>query len=104
MPGGGRMVAFGMNAIAPDSESQAESVEMVVKRHLGMDAYERVLTDAMAGDASRFARQDYVEEAWRIVDVALKADPPVFEYRPQSWGPKEAERLTPPGGEDYLVS
>ncbi len=45
-----------------------------------------------------------VEEAWRIVDVALKADSPVFEYQPQSWGPKEAERLTPPGGEDYLVS
>jgi alcohol dehydrogenase class IV len=36
-----------------------------------MDAYERVLSDAMAGDATLFARQDYVEEAWRIVDPAL---------------------------------
>jgi glucose-6-phosphate 1-dehydrogenase len=68
MPGGERMVAFGMNAIAPDSESQAESVEMVVKRHLGledMDAHERVLTDAMAGDATRFARQGRGSLAYR---------------------------------------
>ncbi|MBP1599840.1 MAG: glucose-6-phosphate 1-dehydrogenase, partial [Acidobacteria bacterium] len=63
-----------------------------------MDAYERVLGDAMAGDATLFARQDYVEEAWRIVDPALKADTPVFEYEPQTWGPKEVERVTPPGG------
>jgi glucose-6-phosphate 1-dehydrogenase len=95
------VVTFGMNAMAPDSESEAESVEMVFKRYLGqkdMDAYERVLTDAMAGDATLFARQDYVEEAWRIVDAALKADTPVFEYEPQSWGPREVQQLSPPGG------
>ena len=38
-----------------------------------MDAYERVLGDAMQGDATLFAREDYVEEAWRIVDPVLKA-------------------------------
>ena len=38
-----------------------------------MDAYERVLGDAMAGDPTLFAREDYVEEAWRIVDPVLKA-------------------------------
>jgi glucose-6-phosphate 1-dehydrogenase len=93
--------AFGMNVMAPNTESEAESVEMVFNRHLGvkdMDAYERVLTDAMAGDATLFARQDYVEEAWRIVDPALKAGTPVFEYEPQTWGPTEVERVTPPGG------
>jgi len=63
-----------------------------------MDACERVLTDAMAGEATLFARQDYVEEAWRIVDPALKAVTPVFQYEPKTWGPKEVERLTPPGG------
>jgi len=95
------IVTFGMNAMAPNSESEAESVEMVFNRHLGqkdMDAYERVLTDAMDGDATLFARQDYVEEAWRIVDPVLKADTPVFQYEPQTWGPKEVERLAPPGG------
>jgi len=62
------------------------------------DAYERVLTDAMEGDATLFARQDYVEEAWRIVDPVLKAGTPVFEYEPKTWGPKEVEQVTPPGG------
>jgi glucose-6-phosphate 1-dehydrogenase len=95
------VAAFGMNAIAPNSESESQSVELTFHRQLGggdMDAYERVLTDAMAGDATLFARQDYVEEAWRIVDPALKADTPVFEYEPQTWGPREVERVTPPGG------
>jgi glucose-6-phosphate 1-dehydrogenase len=93
--------AFGMNAIAPNSESDTQLIELDFHRRLGgedMDAYERVLTDAMAGDATLFARQDYVEEAWRIVDPALKANTPVFEYEPQTWGPKEIERVTPPGG------
>jgi glucose-6-phosphate 1-dehydrogenase len=94
-------VALGVNGMAPNSDSEAESVELLFNRFLGekdMDAYERVLTDAMAGDATLFARQDYVEEAWRIVDPALKAGTRVFEYEPQSWGPKEVERVVPPGG------
>lgn len=93
--------ALGLNAIAPNTESEPESVELLFNRHLGakdMDAYERVLTDAMAGDATLFARQDYVEEAWRIVDPALQAGTPVFEYEPGTWGPKEVDQVTPPGG------
>jgi glucose-6-phosphate 1-dehydrogenase len=94
-------MALGMNVLAPGSESVAESVEIIGNHHAGaqdMDAYERVLTDAMRGDATLFARQDYVEEAWRIVDPALKADTPVFEYEPNTWGPKEVEQVTPPRG------
>ena len=45
-----------------------------------------------------FAREDYVEEAWRIVDPALKAGTPLYEYDPKTWGPVEADRVTPPGG------
>ena len=64
-----------------------------------MDAYERILGDAMAGDATAFAREDYVEEAWRIVDPVLKADIPVFAYDKNSWGPSQAiEKFSPPGG------
>ena len=64
-----------------------------------MDAYERVLGDAMVGDATLFAREDYVEEAWRIVDPVLKAETPIHEYEPGSWGPHEVEsQVTPPGG------
>jgi len=94
-------VAFGMNVMAPGSDSDAQSAEILGSRYpvpQDKDAYERVLTDALAGDATLFARQDYVEEAWRIVDPALKADTPVFEYEPQTWGPKEVKRVTPPGG------
>jgi glucose-6-phosphate 1-dehydrogenase len=48
-----------------------------------MDAFEQVLGDAMNGDATLFARQDYVEEAWRIVDPVLKANTPVYKYEPE---------------------
>ena len=62
-----------------------------------MDAYERVLSDAMAGDATLFAREDYVEEAWRIVDPVLKAGTPVHEYEPKTWGPAEGGARHAPG-------
>ena len=61
------------------------------------DPYEELLGDAMMGETFRFARQDYVEEAWRIVDPALRGDPPVREYERGSWGPKEAQALVPGG-------
>ena len=57
-----------------------------------------VLGDAMAGDATLFARADYVEEAWRIVDPVLKADTPLHEYEPKTWGPSAVESVMPPGG------
>ena len=63
-----------------------------------MDAYERVLGDAMEGDATLFAREDYVEEAWRIVDPVLKASTPVYEYEPNTWGRQVDQQVTPPGG------
>jgi glucose-6-phosphate 1-dehydrogenase len=94
-------IAFGFNVLAPAEETVGAPVEILGSRlpqAAEMDAYERVLGDAMAGDATLFARQDYVEEAWRIVDPALKAGTPVFEYEPKTWGPKEVEQVTPPGG------
>jgi len=96
------VIAFGLNAISPENESVSLSRELLAGRHPAaeeMDAYERVLGDAMAGDATLFAREDYVEEAWRIVDPVLKAGTPVYEYQAKTWGPKEVEsRVTPPGG------
>jgi len=62
------------------------------------EAYERVLDEAMQGDASHFAREDFVEEAWRIVDPLFSTATPVHEYEPKSWGPELTERLSPPGG------
>jgi glucose-6-phosphate 1-dehydrogenase len=58
-----------------------------------MDAYERLLGDAMAGDATLFARQDVVEAAWAIVDPVIHGPSPMFEYVKGTWGPAEADRL-----------
>jgi glucose-6-phosphate 1-dehydrogenase len=95
-------IAMGANVIAPGDESRSQTTEMVGTRHPRadeMDAYERVLGDAMQGDATLFAREDYVEEAWRIVDPVLKADTPVCGYEPGTWGPREVDsRVAPPGG------
>ena len=93
--------AFGLNAISPENEAVSIVRELTVSRHpteKEMDAYERVLTDALAGDQTLFAREDYIEEAWRIVDPVLQGGTPLHYYEPKSWGPAEAERLAPPGG------
>jgi glucose-6-phosphate 1-dehydrogenase len=94
-------IAIGCTVMSPGEVLAGESVEMLASRHPHadeMDAYERVLGDAMAGDATLFARQDYVEEAWRIVDPVLKAGTPVYPYEPDTWGPKEADSLVAPSG------
>ena len=93
--------AFGVTVMDAEEKMIGQQVELLAGRHPApeeMDAYERVLGDAMEGDATLFAREDYVEEAWRIVDPLLKADTPVHEYAPGTWGPKEAETVRPPGG------
>jgi glucose-6-phosphate 1-dehydrogenase len=95
-------LAFGMNVIAPGQDNVSQCTEMVASRQPRaeeMDAYQRLLSDAMEGDATLFAREDYVEEAWRIVDPVLKAGTPVFEYEPNTWGPSEVnQKVCPPEG------
>ena len=56
--------------------------------------YERLLTDAMQGEATLFARQDAVEVAWSIVEPILGDRTPLHEYAPGTWGPPEADTLT----------
>jgi glucose-6-phosphate 1-dehydrogenase len=94
--------AINLNNTAPDDDAACVREEVQASRWpeaREMDAYERVLGDAMAGDATLFAREDYVEEAWRIVDPVIKAGTPVFEYEPGSWGPAEfGEDVVPEGG------
>jgi glucose-6-phosphate 1-dehydrogenase len=55
--------------------------------------YERLLGDAMTGDATLFARQDVVEAAWAIIDPVLNAPKPLTTYECGSWGPEEANRF-----------
>jgi glucose-6-phosphate 1-dehydrogenase len=58
------------------------------------EPYERLLGDALAGDAQLFTREDSVEETWRIVQPLLDEPGPVHRYEPRSWGPQQAEKLT----------
>jgi glucose-6-phosphate 1-dehydrogenase len=95
-------IAVGATVMGPDEQMKSERVEIVASRHprpQEMDAYERVLGDAMAGDATLFTHEDYVEEAWRIVDPVLKAETPIYVYEKGSWGPAEVrQRVEPEGG------
>jgi glucose-6-phosphate 1-dehydrogenase len=97
------VIAMGLMSLAPGEGVALQAGEMVATSSAGagdMDAYERLLGAAMAGDNSLFAREDYVEEAWRIVDPVLKKGTPVYPYAANTWGPAEVARVTPPGGWD----
>jgi glucose-6-phosphate 1-dehydrogenase len=89
-------IALGVMVKAPGEVIAGEPSELLMVHHpdaAEMDAYERLLGDAMKGNATEFAREDYVEEAWRIVDPILGAATPLTEYEPRTWGPPEAARL-----------
>ena len=96
-------IALGATVMDASERFIGQPIELLAAHHPTadeMDAYERVLGDAMAGDATIFAREDYVEEAWRIVDPVIAARTPVYPYDPGQWGPSEAQNLAPPGGWD----
>jgi glucose-6-phosphate 1-dehydrogenase len=92
-------VAVGARAKQPGERMAGEPVELSVVHQpaQGRDgrlaAYERLLGDAMAGDATLFARQDVVEAAWAIVDPVLDGPSPLYDYEPGTWGPPQADRL-----------
>src|SRR5258706_16388774 len=93
------VIALGRRAKAPGERMTGAPVELSVVEEPAqgsegrMEAYDRLLGDAMLGDATLFARQDVVEAAWAIVDPVLhSADPPI-PYESGSWGPSEADRL-----------
>ncbi len=95
------LFALRMNVLGRDEQAHGEAVEMVACRYEAADepsAYERVLTDAMKGDATLFARQDYAEEAWRIVDSVLSANTPLRRYDRRTWGPRSAGLAVSPRG------
>jgi glucose-6-phosphate 1-dehydrogenase len=75
--------------------TRAVDLSLIFSEELGEapEPYERLLSDAMQGDASHFTREDSVEETWRIVEPLLEAPPPVEPYQPGSWGPVGADKL-----------
>jgi glucose-6-phosphate 1-dehydrogenase len=93
-------LALGAKVKKPGERMTGERIEMVACRHPKdeMMPYERLLGDALHGDATLFAREDSVEQAWRIVDPVLGDATPLFEYDPGQWGPAETNRLVAPIG------
>jgi glucose-6-phosphate 1-dehydrogenase len=93
------VIAVGARAKKPGEAMTGVPVELSVvetpaqgNEHR-MEAYERLLGDAMNGDATLFARQDVVEAAWAIVDPVIHGPSALYEYECGSWGPPEADRL-----------
>src|SRR5207249_5250821 len=97
-------ISLRIHAKVPGTSFRIEPVKMDF--HYGTsfgkaspEAYERLLLDAMSGDATLFARRDEVEGAWRFIDRIEEAwhgsssPPPLCEYPSGSWGPKEADEL-----------
>jgi glucose-6-phosphate 1-dehydrogenase len=94
-------VTFCLLAKEPGEANATREVPLSVDftKELGQteSAYERILSSALSGDPRYFARQDTVEEAWRIIDPALGGKTPPQPYEPGSWGPPTADRLARPG-------
>jgi glucose-6-phosphate 1-dehydrogenase len=93
-------IALGAQAKKPGEAMIGEAVDLVVCHQSGdeMQPYERLLGDAMRGDAALFGRQDGIEAAWQVVEPALGSPGPLCEYEPGSWGPPQADRLVAPDG------
>jgi glucose-6-phosphate 1-dehydrogenase len=95
-------IAVGATVMGESGDMKGQKVEMIASRRPcpeEMEAYERILGDALSGDRTHFAREDYVEQAWRIVDPILKAEIPVYEYEKGAWGPVQVDQVVaPPGG------
>jgi glucose-6-phosphate 1-dehydrogenase len=93
------VIAIGARAKQPGEGMLGQPVELSVTEQPGpgtsgrLGDYERLLGDAMAGDATLFARQDVVEAAWAIVDPVIHGPSPMHEYDCGSWGPREADTL-----------
>jgi glucose-6-phosphate 1-dehydrogenase len=88
-------IALGAHSKKPGPVMTGDNIELFVAQPRGddMDAYELLISAALIGDSSHFARQDEVEAAWAIVDPLLDAKTAPYEYAPGSWGPAQADQL-----------
>jgi glucose-6-phosphate 1-dehydrogenase len=93
-------IALGVRAKTPGEFMVGHELELLAARGVSdeMDAYERLLDDAMDGDPLLFAREDAVEAEWRVVAPILTSDTPPHVYQPGTWGPMEADGLVAASG------
>lgn len=94
------VLALGTKVKRPGERMVGERIELVANHQAPdeMDSYERLLGDAAQGDPTLFARQDAVEESWRVVDSVLGDAAQLYGYEPGTWGPREAEQMMAPAG------
>jgi glucose-6-phosphate 1-dehydrogenase len=90
-------ISIGARAKAPGEKMAGEEIELKVVEDISMQMhpYERLLSDAMRGDTTLFAREDGIEAAWGIVEPVLDSSTPFYQYQPGTWGPDEANRVSP---------
>ncbi|HTZ89799.1 MAG TPA: glucose-6-phosphate dehydrogenase [Alloacidobacterium sp.] len=91
------LIAIGGSVKEAGERLRGCMVELEAEQQCGTDdllPYEELLEDAMRGNQTWFARKDYVETAWHLLDSLLADKPPVHTYEPGSWGPVEADALT----------
>jgi glucose-6-phosphate 1-dehydrogenase len=91
-----------LQAKVPGDRLLSQSVDLdVTHAEIFGDAdypYEKLIEDAMEGDARRFGRADAIDEQWRIVQSVLDHPHPVSLYNAGTWGPPEAQALAAPFG------
>jgi glucose-6-phosphate 1-dehydrogenase len=89
-------IAMGVRSKLGGETMVGEEAELVATQRKGeeLDAYARLLGDAMKGDATLFAREDSIEAQWRVVEPILGNVTPLHEYDPGTWGPADVARLT----------
>ena len=89
------VISAGARVKQVGEEMVGDAVELVARHSVARErsAYERLIRDAVRGDATLFTRDDVVEAAWRVVDPILNAATPVEPYEPGSWGPASARRV-----------
>jgi len=93
-------LALSARVKAPGSTMSGRTIELDFchQPHDEMEAYERLIGDALRGDTTLFARQDSIEAAWRIFDPVLAQATPAHPYASGTWGPAEADALVQPVG------
>jgi len=95
--GGAEGIELTLEAKVPGETMQTRPVPLAFSYEQALgeqaEAYERLLSDAVAGRQALFARQDGVEECWRIIEPALQAHGAPLEYAAGSWGPEAADEL-----------
>lgn len=94
------LISLGARVKEAGEGMKGRPVELLAHRDIcnEMTPYERLLGDALQGDASLFTRYDCIEAAWRVVAPILENSVPVEEYLPHSWGPESADKLAADDG------